>query len=105
MFQEVQHPSRAQIAPLLAAFAEGREDGECVTLDIVEQIALRIRWRDDYQVGLLGLCVRANLVALERDILPVDEVLNRFTAAAAAAPRGQVPFTRTLEAGMADLLF
>ena len=105
MFQEVQHPSRAQIAPLLAAFAEGREDGECVTLDIVEQIALRIRWRDDYQVGLLGLCVRANLVALERDILPLGEVLNRFTAVAVAAPRGQVQFTRTLEASMADLLF
>lgn len=105
MSQEVQHPVRGQIASLLAAFVEGREDGECVTLDVVEQIALRIRWRDDYQVGLLGLCVRANLVALERGILPLTEVLNRFTAAAAAAPRGQVQFTRTVEASMADLLF
>ncbi len=105
MSQEVQHPARAQIAPLLVAFAEGREDGECVTLDVVEHIALRIRWRDDYQVGLLGLCVRANLVALERGILPLAEVLNRFTAVAMAAPRGQVNFTKTVEAGMADLLF
>ena len=105
MFQDVQHPVKAQIAPLLEAFADGREDGECVTLDIVERIALRMRERNDYLVGLLGLCVRANLVALERDILPLGEVLNRFTAAAVAAPCGSKPFTKTVEAGMADLLF
>ncbi len=105
MFHDVQHPVKTQIAPLLTAFVEGGDDGECVTLDVVELIALRMRWRDDYQVGLLGLCVRANLVALERDILPYAEVLNRFTAAAVAAPQGQMSFTKALEAGMADLLF
>lgn len=105
MFHDVQHPVKMQIAPLLTAFIEGGDDGECVTLDIVERVALRMRWRDDYQVGLLGLCVRANLVALERDILPYAEVLNRFTAAAVAAPHGHTAFTKALEAGMADLLF
>jgi hypothetical protein len=99
------HTVSCQILALLTAFIEGGEDGECVTLDIVELIALRMRWRDDYQVGLLGLCVRANLVAVERNILPYGEVLNRFTAAAVAAPQGHTPFTKALEAGMADLLF
>ncbi len=105
MFHDVQHPVKTRIAPLLTAFVEGGEDGESVTLDVVELIALRMRWRDDYQVGLLGLCVRANLVALERGILPYGDVLNRFTAAALAAPQGHVPFTQAVEAGMADLLF
>ncbi len=104
MFHDVQHPVKTQIAPRLTAFIEG-EDGEVVTLDIVEFIALRMRWRDDYQVGLLGLCVRANLVALERGILPYGEVLNRFANAAVAAPQGHGPFTKAIEAGMADLLF
>ncbi len=105
MFHDVQHPVKTQIAPLLTAFIEGGEDGECVTLDIVELIALRMRWRDDYQVGLLGLCVRANLVAVERNILPYAEVLNRLTTAAVAAAQGHTPFTKALEAGMANLLF
>jgi hypothetical protein len=105
MFHDVQHPVKTRIAPLLTAFVEGGEDGESVTLDVVELIALRMRWRDDYQVGLLGLCVRANLVALERGILPYGDVLNRFTTAALAAPQGHVPFTQAVEAGMADLLF
>ncbi len=105
MFHDVQHPVKTKIAPLLTTFIEGGDDGESVTLDIVELIALRMRWRDDYQVGLLGLCVRANLVALERGILPYGDVLNRFTVAATAAPRGEAPFTQAVHAGMADLLF
>ena len=106
MFHDVQHPVKTQIAPLITAFIEGGDDGECITLDVVELIALRMRWRDDYQVGLLGLCVRANLVALERGILPYGEVLNRFTAAARRrAARNHTPFTKAIEAGMADLLF
>ena len=105
MFHDVQHSVRTKIAPLLTTFIEGGDDGECVTLDIVELVALRMRWRDDYQVGLLGLCVRANLVALERGLLSYDDVLNRFTIAATAAPQGEGPFTQAVHAGMADLLF
>ena len=105
MSHDVQHPTKTRITPLLTAYIEGGLDGESCTLDIVELIALRMRWRDDYQVGLLGLCVRANLVALERGILPYADVLDRFTNAAMAAPRGHLPFTQAVEAGMADLLF
>ena len=105
MFHDVQHPVKTKIAPLLTTFIEGGDDGESVTLDIVELIALRMRRRDDYQVGMLGLCVRANLVALERGILPYGDVLNRFTVAATAAPCGEAPFTQAVQAGMADLLF
>lgn len=99
------HVAKAQIAALLVAFETGADDGEAVALDIVEYIAMRMRWRDDYQVGLLGLFVRAGLVALDRHVMAFPDVLARMTAVAKAAPLGKTAFTQTVQAGLADLLF
>ncbi len=94
---------KAQISGLLVAFETGAEGGEGVALDIIELIALRMPSRDDYQVGVLGFFVRANLVALHRDAITFPETVSRFLAAALAAPLGHVELTATFEAGIGDL--
>lgn len=94
---------KAQISGLLVAFETGTEGGEEVALDLIELIALRMPTRDDYQVGVLGFFVRANLVALHRDAITFPEAVGRFLAAALAAPLGHVELTATFEAGIGDL--
>ncbi len=96
---------KAQLAAFLVNFETGAEGGEAVALDIVELIAMRMCSREDYQVGVLGFFVRANLVALDRRVIAFPEALNRFTAAALAAPLGHEELTATFEAGLDDLYF
>ncbi|MGZ3298067.1 MAG: hypothetical protein ACXU8U_03450 [Asticcacaulis sp.] len=97
--------AKAQIAGFLVAFESGADDGEAVALDIVEFIALRMRGRDDYQVGLLGLFIRAGLVALDRGVMAFPDVLTRMASVARAAPLGKAAFIQAVQAGLADLLF
>lgn len=96
---------KAQMAGLLVNFETGGEGGEAIALDIVELIAMRMVSREDYQVGVLGFFVRANLVALDRRIICFSEALNRFTTAALAAPLGHEELTMSFEAGLDDLFF
>ncbi len=94
---------KAHLASLLLAFELGTEGGEVVALDIVEFIAMRMKSREDYQIGVLGFFVRANLIALDQNVITFPETLGRMTAAALAAPLGHVELTETFEAGLGDL--
>lgn len=96
---------KSQISAMLVAYQTGSDDGEAVALDIVELIAWRMRWRDDYEVGLLGLYVRTHMVALNREAMSFALVVDRVTSAAIAAPQGHAVLMETLEGGLGDLLF
>ncbi len=97
------HFITARIAGLVAAFESGADGGEPVALDIVELIAMRMCSREDQQVCVLGFFVRANLVALDQNVISFAETVSRLVAAAMAAPEGNVQLTQTFDAGLGDL--
>lgn len=80
---------RTQLAAHMVIFTcEGRQ-GDDIALDIIEYIALRMDGRDDASVLELGLFVRSVLLGYVSGEMRFCDALDRFEAAAVAAPSGK----------------